>query len=66
MRQLTTEEREQVLERLMADYGSQVMRTCLLLLQRRQPAEDASQETFIRAWRALDQLQEGRTEKPGF
>ena len=63
MRQLTTEQREQTLERLMADYGDQVMRTCLLFLQSRQPAEDASQETFIRAWRALDQLREGNTEK---
>ena len=51
MRQLTTEQREQTLERLMADYGG------------RQPAEAASQETFIRAWRALDQLREGNTEK---
>ena len=63
MRQLTTEQREQTLERLMADYGDQVMRTCLLFLQSRQPAEDASQETFIRAWRALDHLREGQTEK---
>ena len=42
MRQLTTEQREQTLERLMTEYGDQVMRTCLLYLQRRQLAEDAT------------------------
>ena len=63
MRRLTPGEREQVLERLMTDYGDRVMRTCLLFLQDRPLAEDASQETFIRAWRALDQLREGATEK---
>ena len=47
----------------MEEYGDRVMRTCLLFLQDRPLAEDASQETFIRAWRALDQLREGATEK---
>ena len=63
MRKWTPGEREQTLERLMTDYGDRVMRTCLLFLQDRPLAEDASQETFIRAWRALDQLREGDTEK---
>lgn len=63
MQRQTTEDRECALERLMAEYGDQVMRTCLLYLQRRQLAEDASQETFIRAWRALDRLQSKETEK---
>ena len=49
MQRQTTEDRECTLERLMTEYGDQVMRTCLLYLQRRQLAEDASQETFIRA-----------------
>ena len=63
MQRQTTEDRECTLERLMTEYGDQVMRTCLLYLQRRQLAEDASQETFIRAWRALDRLQSKETEK---
>ena len=63
MQRQTTEDRECALERLMAEYGDQVMRTCRLYLQRRQLAEDASQETFIRAWRALDRLQSKETEK---
>ena len=63
MQRQTTEDRECALERLMAEYGDQVMRTCLLYLQRRQLAEDASQETFIRAWRARDRLQSKETEK---
>ena len=63
MRKLTPGERGQTLERLMTDYGDRIMRTCLLFLQDRPLAEDASQETFIRAWRVLDQLREGDTEK---
>ena len=63
MQKRTPEERGQTLERLMEEYGDRVMRTCLLFLQDRLLAEDASQETFIRAWRALDQLREGATEK---
>lgn len=63
MRKWTPGEREQTLERLMTDYGDRVMRTCLLFLQDRPLAEDASQETFIRAWQALDRLREGETEK---
>lgn len=63
MRELTAERREEILERLMAEYGDRVMRTCLLFLRSRHLAEDASQETFFRAWRALDRLREGGTEK---
>ena len=63
MRKLTAERREEILERLMAEYGDSVMRTCLLFLRSRHLAEDASQETFFRAWRALDRFREGGTEK---
>ena len=63
MRELTAERREEILERLMAEYGDSVMRTCLLFLRSRHLAEDASQETFFRAWRALDRFREGGTEK---
>jgi RNA polymerase sigma-70 factor (ECF subfamily) len=53
MQKRTPEERGQTLERLMEDYGDRAMRTCLLFLQDRPLAEDASQETFIRAWQGL-------------
>ena len=42
MRNPTSPDREQTLERLMNVYGDQVMRTCLLFLQNMQLAEDAS------------------------
>lgn len=57
------ENRECALERLMSAYGDHVMRTCRLFLQSGSLAEDASQETFIRAWKAIDTLNEGETEK---
>ena len=63
MRMFSSEEREQLLIRLMSSYGDQIIKTCFLFLRSRQLAEDASQETFIRAWKALDRLKEGSTEK---
>ena len=39
------------------------MRVCFLFLKDRQLAQDASQETFIKAWRALDSLREDGAEK---
>ena len=63
MRRSPAEDRENTLERLMSAYGDPVMRTCLLFLQSRTLAEDASQETFIRAWRFMDRLKENGNEK---
>ena len=63
MQMLSSDEREELLERLMSSYGDRIIRTCFLFLRSRQLAEDASQETFIRAWKALDRLKEGPTEK---
>ena len=63
VQKLSSDEREQLLKRLMSSYGDQVIKTCFLFLRSRQQAEDASQETFIRAWKALDRLKEGPTEK---
>lgn len=48
------EEKERRLEALMQRYGSEVKRLCCLYLQDGALAEDAAQETFIKAWRALD------------
>lgn len=54
---------ERTLERLMTEYGDCVVRVCFLFLKDRQLAQDASQETFIKAWRALDSLREDGAEK---
>ena len=44
---------EEKLEALMATYGTQVKRLCYLYLRDASLAEDAAQETFIKAWRSL-------------
>lgn len=44
---------EEKLETLMATYGTQVKRLCCLYLRDASLAEDAAQETFIKAWRSL-------------
>lgn len=35
-------------------YGDDVLRTCFLYLKCRETAEDAMQDTFVKAWRAMD------------
>ena len=40
---------EQILERLMREYGDSVFRMCYLYLKDYYLAEDATQETFIKA-----------------
>ena len=44
---------EQHLESLMLTYGTQVKRMCCFYLQDMSLAEDAAQETFIKAWRSF-------------
>ena len=39
------------IEEMIARYGDGVLRLCLLYLGDRQLAEDAFQETFVKAWR---------------
>lgn len=51
--------REEVLSEWMAQYGDLITRTCCLYLGDRGLAEDAAQETFLRAWRSMTQF-EGR------
>ena len=55
--------RERTLERMMSEYGDSVIRVCFLFLKDRQLAQDASQETFIKAWNAMDSLREDGAEK---
>lgn len=51
--------REEILSEWMGQYGDLITRTCCLYLGDRGLAEDAAQETFLRAWRSMAQF-EGR------
>ncbi len=51
------------LERLMDAYGSGILRLCCLYLKDAALAEDAAQETFIRAYRGLDGFRGQASEK---
>ena len=51
--------REEILSEWLVQYGDLITRTCCLYLGDRGLAEDAAQETFLRAWRSMAQF-EGR------
>ena len=51
--------RKQRLEAWVAEYGDAVLRTCYLYLADRALAEDALQDTFLKAWRNMESF-EGR------
>lgn len=51
--------REEILSEWMMQYGDLITRTCCLYLGDRGLAEDAAQETFLRAWKSMAQF-EGR------
>ena len=55
----TEDVREQELTRLMAQYGDSVKRLCSVYLRDLGAAEDAAQETFIKAYGHIDQLIHG-------
>ncbi|MBR5287648.1 MAG: sigma-70 family RNA polymerase sigma factor [Clostridia bacterium] len=61
----TQEEREQALIRLMQTYGDSVKRLCCMYLRELGAAEDAAQDTFIKAFSHIDALLAGdvRNEK---
>jgi len=46
----------QGLERMMNEHGSRLLRLCTLYLKDVHLAEDAVQETFLRAWRGADKF----------
>ncbi|MGN0794504.1 MAG: sigma-70 family RNA polymerase sigma factor [Aristaeellaceae bacterium] len=53
------DKREQRLETWVRQYGTAILRTCFVCLSDVREAEDAMQETFLKAWRAMDRF-EGR------
>lgn len=57
--------REQILEGWIREYGNSILRTCFVCLSDVREAEDAMQETFIKAWRAMDRFERrnGASEK---
>ena len=58
-----TKEEEREIERLMDVYGRSLKRMCCLYLKDVSLAEDASQETFLRAWRHLGEFRHESSEK---
>ena len=54
---------EQFLERLMHEYGNELLRTCYLYLKDYQLAEDAVQETFIKAMKSYELFEHKSSEK---
>ena len=60
---MTDTERTAALERLMAAYGDGIKRFCALQLKDRFQAEDAAQDTFVKAWKALDTFRNESSQK---
>lgn len=63
MPQEIQESSRSVIERLMEQYGSSLLRMCTLYLKDADLAQDAVQETFIRAYRHLDNYRGESSEK---
>lgn len=63
---LIKESREERLERWMQQYGNAILHTCFITLSDAHLAEDAMQDTFVKAWRAMDQFEQkfSAIEKP--
>ncbi len=57
--------REGLIEAWFERYGSAVLRSCYVLLRDRSLAQDAMQETFLKAWQNLDRFENrgGASEK---
>lgn len=50
-------------ERWMAQYGTDIKRLCLMMLKDLAMAEDAAQETFLKAWRGYASFRQDASEK---
>ena len=57
------EERTVRLEAMMNRYGTDILRFCTLQLKDAKLAEDAAQEVFIKAWKAVERFQGRSSEK---
>lgn len=55
------QEKEAALIRLMEQYGGMLLNLCAVTLRDAAWAQDAVQETFVKAYRALEQLNSDRT-----
>lgn len=53
------DQRLRAFEQLVASYQGKVFRLCYSILGNRAAAEDAAQEAFLKAWRALDRFHGG-------
>ena len=60
---MTDTERSQRTTELMTRYGTDIKRFCLLQLRDASQAEDAAQDVFIKAWRALRTFRGDSSEK---
>ena len=49
--------RERRLNRWIEDYSDSIMRTCFLYLSDQTQAEDATQDTWIKAWKHMDDFE---------
>ena len=59
----TDAERDARLTQLMETHGTSVLRVCLLYLHDHALAQDAAQNTFLKAWQALHTLRSSETER---
>ena len=58
-----TDSREEMLAHMVAEYEVIVLRTCYMYLHDKALAEDATQETFLKAYKALDSFRGESSEK---
>ena len=54
---------EETFSRLVAEYQKPLLHMCTMMLRDDAAAEDAVQETFVKAWRALPQFRRECSEK---
>ncbi len=60
---MQTDQARETISRLMDEHGHALLRMCFLHLRDVQLAEDAVQETFLKAWRKLDTFREDSSER---
>lgn len=61
--QAPDKEREARLTRMFTEYGNQLTRLCFLYLRDLSLAEDAVQDTFVKAYKSMDSFREESSEK---